>query len=126
NDRDGLDDGGSYSRFENGAIYSTSRTGAHVMYKGPVYDAWKKEGYEHPWGIGYPVEDDVADPKAQRVVSFERGTVHVPADGSPTVTRTPVEEPAPDPDEGQDPAEGQAPEAPAVPASEEQIPAPAQ
>ncbi|MDN6619750.1 MAG: trehalose corynomycolyl transferase, partial [Corynebacterium variabile] len=80
NDRDGLDDGGSYSRFENGAIYSTSRTGAHVMYKGPVYDAWKKEGYEHPWGIGYPVEDDVADPKAQRVVSFERGTVHVPAD----------------------------------------------
>lgn len=120
NDRDGLDDEGSYSKFENGYIYSTPRTGAHVIYNGPVFDAWKKEGYEHPEGIGYPSSDDVADPKAQRVVTFERGTVHVAADGTSTVTRTPVEGPASNPDEEQ------APEAPADPDSDEPVPAPAQ
>lgn len=93
NDRDGLDDEGSYSRFENGYIYSTPRTGARVMYNGPVYDAWKQEGYEHAEGIGYPTSDDVVDPKAPRVVTFERGDITVHADGSATVVRNASQDP---------------------------------
>ncbi len=117
NDRDGLDDEGSYSRFENGYIYSSPRTGAHVMYNGPVFEAWKKEGYEHPEGIGYPSADDVADPTAQRVITFERGSIHVAEGGTATVARFPAPE--------VDPAQEQDPEALGVPVSEGQVPGPA-
>ncbi len=115
-----LGNDGSYSRFKKGYIYSSSRSGTHVIYKGPVFDAWKKEGYEHPQGIGYPTSDDDPDSSRQRVVTFERGSVHVDENGEATVTRTPVEEPASNPDEEQ------APEAPADPDSDEPVPAPAQ
>ncbi len=115
-----LGNDGSYSRFKKGYIYSSSRSGTHVIYKGPVFDAWKKKGYEHPQGIGYPTSDDDPDSSRQRVVTFERGSVHVDENGEATVTRTPVEEPASNPDEEQ------APEAPADPDSDEPVPAPAQ
>ncbi|MFZ2561595.1 MAG: trehalose corynomycolyl transferase, partial [Corynebacterium variabile] len=107
-----LGNDGSYSRFKKGYIYSSSRSGTHVIYNGPVFDAWKKEGYEHPQGIGYPTSDDDPDSSRQRVVTFERGSVHVDENGEATVTRYSDQEADQDPDTLDEPV------------SEEPVPAP--
>jgi S-formylglutathione hydrolase FrmB len=79
---------GSYSRFERGLIYNSPTTGIHLMYRGPVYEAWRNEGFEHADGLGYPTEDEVIHNDGSRDATFERGSIHVSRSGEVTVTRT--------------------------------------
>lgn len=44
---------GALSRFQGGAIYWSPRTGAHVVPRGPVFDAWGTVDYERG-RLGYP------------------------------------------------------------------------
>ncbi len=86
--RSDLADGGSFSRFDRGLIYNSPSTGVHLMYRGPLYEAWRSEGFEHPEGLGYPVTDEVMLSDGAREATFQRGTIRVDRFGKATVTRT--------------------------------------
>lgn len=111
----------TWIRTDNGYMYSKDGGPAYYFLNGPVADAWKKEGYEHPEGLGFPTADQVVNDDGSGVAKFERGTVTVDKDGEVTVTRT---EDA-DTDPGADVDGEQDPEDPAAPVSEEPVPAPA-
>lgn len=69
-----LANGGAFSRFENGYIYFSPKTGAKVIKNGAIFDAWGQEGYEHG-NLGFPIKDQSDIPAGGREVVFENGVI---------------------------------------------------
>jgi len=66
---------GVYASFQRGAVYSTARTGAHVL-SGDVLAAWADSGWESG-PLGYPVSDQATTPDGKgRYAHFEHGSVY--------------------------------------------------
>lgn len=63
---------GKYTHFQNGSIYWTPATGAHLV-KGEVKSVWSAKGWEK--GLGYPTSDEFAV-KGGTVQRFESGLVY--------------------------------------------------
>ncbi|WP_344000316.1 GH25 family lysozyme [Pseudarthrobacter sulfonivorans] len=60
--------------YENGAIYWTASTGAHVS-AGVIRDAWAAQGWESG-PLGYPTTDVKAGPKAGLSQTFQNGSIY--------------------------------------------------
>ncbi|GAB3357328.1 S8 family serine peptidase [Modestobacter lapidis] len=84
----GLRDGGCFQRFERGALYWSSATGARAVV-GPAGDGWARQGWEGG-PLGYPVTDTTCGLKDGGCYQhFQGGTVmYSPASGSWAVTGT--------------------------------------
>lgn len=65
--------GGAFSRFQGGAIYWSNRTGAHVIPRGPVFDAWGTVDYERG-RLGYPTSA-LRTTQDGQVMEFEGGRI---------------------------------------------------
>lgn len=66
--------GGAFQEFENGNIYWSGDTGAHVIRYGEIFDAWGAEGWEQgPYG--FPSTDQARIPAGGEFVNFENGTI---------------------------------------------------
>ena len=61
--------GGAFQEFENGNIYWSPATGAHVIYYGDIYKAWGEKGYEQG-EYGYPTSDQES---ASGSITFQGG-----------------------------------------------------
>ena len=66
---------GAFSRFQGGAIYWSPRTGAHVVPRGPVFDAWGTVDYERG-RLGYPT-GPLRNTSGGQVMEFEGGRITV-------------------------------------------------
>jgi uncharacterized protein with LGFP repeats len=53
--KSGIKDGGTYQKFENGAIYTSPATGAHAVH-GVILGAWAKQRWEQG-PLGYPTSE---------------------------------------------------------------------
>ncbi|WP_426938592.1 GH25 family lysozyme [Pseudarthrobacter sp. S3] len=60
--------------YENGAIYWTATTGAHIS-AGVIRDAWAAQGWESG-PLGYPTTDIKAGPKAGLSQTFQNGSIY--------------------------------------------------
>lgn len=78
-------DGGRMVWAQGGAVYSSSRTGAHWM-SGAILDTWARQGYE-AGPLGYPTSDPRTSGGTTRV-DFERGSISVDRTGAVTQTST--------------------------------------
>ena len=67
--------GGAFSRFQGGAIYWSPGTGAHVVPRGPVFDAWGTVDYERG-RLGYPTSG-LRNTAGGQVMEFEGGRITV-------------------------------------------------
>jgi S-formylglutathione hydrolase FrmB len=67
--------GGAFSRFQGGAIYWAPLTGAHVVPRGPVFDAWGTVDYERG-RLGYPTSA-LRSTQDGQVMEFEGGRITV-------------------------------------------------
>ncbi|NLU84789.1 alpha/beta hydrolase-fold protein [Rhodococcus sp. HNM0569] len=54
-------DGGRFNEFEAGNIYWSPLSGAWSVENGPIFEAWKTEGYENG-RLGFPISDKFAIP----------------------------------------------------------------
>ena len=70
-----LTDGGAFSRFQGGAVYWSPDTGAHVVPRGPVFEAWGTVDYERG-RLGYPTSD-LQTTREGQVMEFEGGRITV-------------------------------------------------
>lgn len=66
--------GGAFQEFQNGYIYWSAKTGAHLIKKGDIFEAWGKKGYEQG-EFGFPTADQASIPAGGEVVEFERGLI---------------------------------------------------
>ncbi|AIG64816.1 hypothetical protein CATYP_09940 [Corynebacterium atypicum] len=66
--------GGAFQEFENGNIYWSPKTGAHVIRYGGIFDAWGEDGYEQG-KFGYPTADHTDVPAGGEVVEFQHGKI---------------------------------------------------
>ncbi|NLT53178.1 MAG: prolyl oligopeptidase family serine peptidase [Actinomycetales bacterium] len=66
---------GAFSRFQGGSIYWSKDTGAHVVPRGPILEAWGEQGYE-TGRLGYPTSP-VRTTRDGQVQDFEGGTITV-------------------------------------------------
>lgn len=66
---------GAFNRFQGGYIYWSRETGAHVVPRGPFFEAWGEEGYE-TGRLGYPT-GPVRTTEEGQVLEFEGGTITV-------------------------------------------------
>lgn len=66
--------GGAFQEFENGKIYWSPETGAHVIRNGAIFDTWGQHGYEQG-EYGFPVSDQTRIPAGGQEVQFENGTI---------------------------------------------------
>ncbi|AGF73618.1 alpha/beta hydrolase-fold protein [Corynebacterium halotolerans] len=69
-----LIEGGAFQEFENGNIYWSPATGAHVIMHGAIFDAWGAAGWEQG-EYGFPTADQTSIPAGGQVVEFENGTI---------------------------------------------------
>lgn len=67
--------GGAFNRFEGGALYWSPRTGAHVVPRGPVFEAWGTVDYERG-RLGYPTSE-LKNTRDGQVMEFEGGSITV-------------------------------------------------
>ena len=74
---------GAFTNFDHGVIYWAPTHGASVLYHGPIYDAYAKQGYEGG-DLGFLVEDEVINADGSRSAVFENGTLRADADGEVT------------------------------------------
>ncbi|HVH43594.1 MAG TPA: C39 family peptidase [Labilithrix sp.] len=66
---------GRYNVFQNGSIYWTEATGAHVV-QGVVRDRWRDTGWEGG-PLGYPTTDELGTPDGVgRYSEFQRGVIY--------------------------------------------------
>ena len=65
---------GKFSEFTGGYIYWSPKTGAHIIYKGAIFEAWGEENHEQG-KYGLPVSDQVAIPAGGEVVRFQGGEI---------------------------------------------------
>lgn len=77
--------GGAFQEFENGKIYWSAATGAHVIYNGAIFDEWGKHNWENG-AFGYPTEDQTDLAGTGQVVKFQGGQI-VEVAGKVTATR---------------------------------------
>ncbi|MCS4535972.1 alpha/beta hydrolase-fold protein [Corynebacterium sp. HS2168-gen11] len=66
--------GGAFQKFDNGSIYWSPATGAHVIYKGLIFDAWGQASYERG-AYGYPTSDQTIVPNSGEYVTFQHGKI---------------------------------------------------
>ena len=66
--------GGFFQPFENGNIYWSAGTGAHVIYYGDIFDEWGKRGYEQG-ELGWPVSDMKDIRAGGLTIDFQHGTL---------------------------------------------------
>ncbi len=66
---------GAFNRFQGGYIYWSSRTGAQVIPRGPVFDAWGTVDYERG-RLGYPT-GPLRSTRDGQVMDFEGGRITV-------------------------------------------------
>ena len=66
--------GGAMSRFENGIVYWSPKTGAHAVLYGQIFDAWGEDDYERG-RFGYPTSDVQSVPGGGQEVEFEHGKI---------------------------------------------------
>ncbi|QNE90320.1 hypothetical protein H0194_04920 [Corynebacterium incognita] len=66
--------GGAFQEFTRGYIYWSPKTGAHVVYKGGIFDAWGKTGWERG-DFGFPTSDMTTIPSGGMVAKFQGGTI---------------------------------------------------
>lgn len=66
--------GGAYQEFENGNIYWSPSTGAHIIYYGDIFDAWGKKRYEQG-EFGFPTEDHTYIQAGGEEVKFQNGKI---------------------------------------------------
>lgn len=66
--------GGAFQEFQNGNIYWSARTGAHVIYKGAIFNAWGAKGYEQG-EYGFPTADQAQIPAGGEIVEFQNGVI---------------------------------------------------
>ncbi|MGO3361562.1 MAG: alpha/beta hydrolase-fold protein [Corynebacterium sp.] len=74
---------GNYTDFDNGVIYWAQNHGTSVLYHGPIYDAYREQGFEGG-DLGFLVEDEVINADGSREAVFENGTLRADADGNVT------------------------------------------
>ena len=67
--------GGAFNRFQGGSIYWSKGTGAHVVPRGPILEAWGEQGYE-TGRLGYPTSD-VRTTRDGQEMEFEGGKITV-------------------------------------------------
>jgi len=67
---------GFYTAFENGSIYSSTKTGMHYI-GGAFRSEWAKRGYENSPDLGFPKTDEIAinENGYTRYQQFERGAL---------------------------------------------------
>ncbi|WP_333618864.1 alpha/beta hydrolase-fold protein [Dietzia sp.] len=68
--------GGALTKFENGSIYWSEATGAHIVPTGQIFDAWGQDGYENG-RFGYPKSDVRSVPGGGQEIEFEHGTIRL-------------------------------------------------
>ena len=66
--------GGFFQEFDNGNIYWSPKTGAHVIYYGDIFDHWGKNGWEQG-KFGWPTSDMKEIPTGGLTISFENGSL---------------------------------------------------
>ena len=66
--------GGAFQEFENGNIYWSPNTGAHVIYYGNIFNEWGKNQWEQG-RLGWPVSDIKEIPAGGLTIDFERGSL---------------------------------------------------
>lgn len=66
--------GGAFTQFEHGNIYWSASSGAHIIRKGRIFDAWGEDRYEQG-RFGWPVEDQQGIPAGGEVVKFQHGEI---------------------------------------------------
>ncbi len=67
-------EGGAFQKFENGNIYWSANTGAHIIYYGDIFDAWGKKNYEQG-EFGYPTQDHTFISTGGEEVVFQNGKI---------------------------------------------------
>lgn len=66
---------GVYRKYDNGYIYWSPQTGAHVLFEGPILTKWQKQGSE-AGDLGYPTTDEMTTLNGDGVVcSFQGGLI---------------------------------------------------
>jgi uncharacterized protein with LGFP repeats len=68
----GLTGGGCFQTFQNGSVYSSPSTGAHVVW-GAILQRWAAQGWE-TGPVGYPTADEACD-AAGCSQTFQRGII---------------------------------------------------
>jgi uncharacterized protein with LGFP repeats len=77
--KSGLNDGGTYQKFENGTIHTSPATGAHAV-RGVILDAWAKQKWEQG-ALGYPTTEMACNlPDNGCYQKFQGGSIHWSAD----------------------------------------------
>lgn len=72
---------GRFNEFENGVIYWSPKTGAHVI-SGEIRELWLTSGKIGEKALGYPTGDPVKNPNNDVIwQNFQNGTVFKPKDG---------------------------------------------
>ncbi|AFH91742.1 hypothetical protein A4R63_09875 [Corynebacterium pseudotuberculosis] len=66
--------GGAFQQFEHGNIYWSATTGAHVIYKGAIFDAWGAKKWEQG-EYGWPTSDQSSIPAGGEEISFQHGKI---------------------------------------------------
>ncbi|MDR7330455.1 alpha/beta hydrolase-fold protein [Corynebacterium guangdongense] len=66
--------GGAFQRFENGNIYWSPATGAHVVLYGAIFDHWGAANWERG-EFGYPTTDTTRIPAGGLTQDFQGGTI---------------------------------------------------
>ncbi|MBF6270984.1 hypothetical protein IU460_25145 [Nocardia farcinica] len=69
------DNQGQMARFQNGVIYWSSETGAHIVH-GEILARWEDSGYEQGT-FGYPIGEQTAGPNNRYTQAFQHGTIEV-------------------------------------------------
>lgn len=67
-------DGGAMQKFDNGYIYWSPSTGAHVVMQGDIYEAWGAKGHEQG-EFGFPISDQTQIPAGGEMVEFQHGVI---------------------------------------------------
>lgn len=66
--------GGAFQEFQHGSLYWSHETGAHLIKKGAIFDAWGKKGWEQG-EFGFPTTAQATIPAGGEVVEFENGKI---------------------------------------------------
>ncbi|MGW0252785.1 LGFP repeat-containing protein, partial [Nocardia goodfellowii] len=66
---------GQMARFQNGVIYWSPATGAHIV-QGEILSRWADAGYEQGT-FGYPVGEQANGPSNRYTQEFQRGTIEI-------------------------------------------------
>jgi hypothetical protein len=70
-----VDRRGVYRKYDNGYIYWSPETGAHVLFDGPILTKWEKQGSEGG-DLGYPTTDEMITLEGEgRLCSFQGGLI---------------------------------------------------